>query len=136
MFFSALDRTRRGVVACVFDTTDRVQHMFFAQKDKGGPYSKIIEDLYRRADELVGKMAKYVDSETVLFVLSDHGFASFERGCDLNAWLRDNGYLVLKAGCDGRRAICGTSIGAARAPTRSGWPACTSTRRAAKRRAS
>ena len=36
MFFSALDRTRRGVVACVFDTTDRVQHMFFAQKDGGG----------------------------------------------------------------------------------------------------
>jgi predicted AlkP superfamily phosphohydrolase/phosphomutase len=103
MFLSALDRTRRGVVACVFDTTDRVQHMFFAQKDKGGPYSKTIEDLYRRADELVGKAAKYVDNETVLFVLSDHGFASFERGCDLNAWLRDNGYLVLKEGCTGAK---------------------------------
>jgi predicted AlkP superfamily phosphohydrolase/phosphomutase len=103
MFLSALDRTRRGVVACVFDTTDRVQHMFFAQKDKGGPYSKTIEDLYRRADELVGKVAKYVDNQTVLFVLSDHGFASFERGCDLNAWLRDNGYLVLKDGCTGEK---------------------------------
>src|SRR5215467_5771501 len=103
MFLSALDRTRRGVVACVFDTTDRVQHMFFAQKDKGGPYSRTIEDLYRRADELVGKVSKYVDNETVLFVLSDHGFASFERGCDLNAWLRDNGYLVLKEGCTGAK---------------------------------
>jgi predicted AlkP superfamily phosphohydrolase/phosphomutase len=103
MFLSALDRTRRGVVACVFDTTDRVQHMFFAQKDKGGPYSKTIEDLYRKADVLVGKMSKYVDSETVLFVLSDHGFASFERGCDLNAWLRDNGYLFLKPGCTGEK---------------------------------
>ena len=103
MFLSALDRTRRGVVACVFDTTDRVQHMFFAQKDKGGPYSKTIEELYQRADVLVGKMAKYVDSETVLIVLSDHGFASFERGCDLNAWLRDNGYLFLKPGCTGEK---------------------------------
>lgn len=103
MFLSALDRTRRGVVACVFDTTDRVQHMFFAQKDKGGPYSKTIEELYQRADELVGKMAKYVDSETVLIVLSDHGFASFERGCDLNSWLRDNGYLFLKPGCTGEK---------------------------------
>src|SRR5215471_14701811 len=103
MFLSALDRTRRGVVACVFDTTDRVQHMFFAQKDKGGPYSRTIEDLYRRADGLVGKVSKYVDNETVLFVLSDHGFASFERGCDLNAWLRDNGYLVLKEGCTGAK---------------------------------
>ena len=54
MFFSALERTRRGVVACVFDTTDRVQHMFFAQKDRGGEYSRVIEDLYCRADELVG----------------------------------------------------------------------------------
>ena len=103
MFLSALDRTRRGVVACVFDTTDRVQHMFFAQKDKGGPYSKTIEELYQRADVLVGKMAKYVDSETVLIVLSDHGFASFERGCDLNSWLRDNGYLFLKPGCTGEK---------------------------------
>ena len=77
--------------------------MFFAQKDKGGPYSKTIEELYQRADVLVVKMAKYVDSETVLIVLSDHGFASFERGCDLNAWLRDQGYLVLKPGCSGEK---------------------------------
>jgi len=103
MFFSALDRTRRGVVACVFDTTDRVQHMFFAQKDRGGPHGKVIEELYQRADALVGKALQYVDEQTVLFVLSDHGFASFERGCDLNAWLRENGYLALKDGATGDR---------------------------------
>jgi predicted AlkP superfamily phosphohydrolase/phosphomutase len=101
MFFSALDRTRRGVVACVFDTTDRVQHMFFAQKDRGGQYSDTIEDLYRRADQLVGETMKYVDDGTVLMVLSDHGFASFERGVDLNAWLLANGYLALKPGATG-----------------------------------
>ena len=33
MFFSALERTRHGVVACVFDTTDRVQHMFYRYMD-------------------------------------------------------------------------------------------------------
>src|SRR5260370_27851207 len=102
MFFSALDRTRRGVVACVFDTTDRVQHMFFAQKDGGGPYGRVIEDLYCRADELVGRAMTHVDADTVLFVLSDHGFTSFERGVDLNAWLLQNGYLTLKAGADGK----------------------------------
>jgi predicted AlkP superfamily phosphohydrolase/phosphomutase len=103
MFFSALDRTRRGVVACVFDTTDRVQHMFFKQMDRGGPYSRTIEDLYCRADELVGKAMKYVDDQTVIFVLSDHGFASFERGADMNAWLLQNGYLVLNPGATGAR---------------------------------
>jgi predicted AlkP superfamily phosphohydrolase/phosphomutase len=100
-FFSALDRTRRGVVACVFDTTDRVQHMFFAQKDGGGPYSRVIEELYMRADTLVGKTLAHVDEETVLFVLSDHGFARFERGADLNAWLLQNGYLTLQPGATG-----------------------------------
>ncbi len=105
MFLSALERTGRGVVACVFDTTDRVQHMFFAQKDRGGPYSRTIEDLYQRADRLVGSTMQYVDENTVLLVLSDHGFASFERGCDLNAWLLQNGYLVLKEGADGRRYL-------------------------------
>src|SRR5260221_7980508 len=29
MFFDALSKTRRGAVVCVFDITDRVQHMFF-----------------------------------------------------------------------------------------------------------
>ncbi|HJZ99491.1 MAG TPA: alkaline phosphatase family protein [Candidatus Solibacter sp.] len=101
MFLSALERTRRGVVACVFDTTDRVQHMFFAQKDKDGRHGRTIEELYRRADELVGEAQKYVDEETVLMVLSDHGFTSFERGVDLNAWLLENGYLAVKEDASG-----------------------------------
>src|SRR5674476_1679812 len=54
-----------------------------------------------RADTLVGKTLAHVDEETVLFVLSDHGFASFERGADLNAWLRQNGYLALQPGATG-----------------------------------
>jgi predicted AlkP superfamily phosphohydrolase/phosphomutase len=101
MFLSALERTRRGVVACVFDTTDRVQHMFFAQKDKDERHGRTIEELYRRADELVGEAQRYVDEETVLMVLSDHGFTSFERGVDLNAWLLENGYLAVKDGASG-----------------------------------
>jgi predicted AlkP superfamily phosphohydrolase/phosphomutase len=101
MFFSALERTRRGVVACVFDTTDRVQHMFFRHLDRVGAFAGTIEELYRRADELVGKTLAYVDEDTVLFVLSDHGFTSFERGVNLNTWLRENGYLALKEGASG-----------------------------------
>jgi predicted AlkP superfamily phosphohydrolase/phosphomutase len=96
MFFSALDHSRRGVVACVFDTPDRIQHMFFRQLgDDGG---QVIEDLYRRMDRLVEKTLAYVDSETVLVVLSDHGFAAFRRGVDMNAWLRQNGFLALREG--------------------------------------
>jgi len=36
----------------------------------------------------------------VLMVISDHGFSSFRRGVNLNSWLRQEGYLVLKEGAD------------------------------------
>jgi len=96
MFFSALERTRRGVVACVFDTTDRVQHMFYRHLDAGD--GKVIEALYRDMDRMVGETWKFVDQDTALFVLSDHGFCSFRRGVNLNSWLLQNGYLALLDG--------------------------------------
>jgi predicted AlkP superfamily phosphohydrolase/phosphomutase len=102
MFFSALDRTPRGVVACVFDTTDRVQHMFFRHMGKDGAHSRVIEELYCRVDALVGKTMPYVDAKTALVVLSDHGFTAFERGVNMNAWLHQNGYLAVKDDAQGR----------------------------------
>jgi len=106
MFFSALERTERGVVTCVFDASDRVQHMFYRYLDprSGGPqddaqngkYRHAIEDLYSRMDTLVGRTFEYMDEESVLFVLSDHGFCSFRRGVNLNSWLNRNGYLALQ----------------------------------------
>jgi predicted AlkP superfamily phosphohydrolase/phosphomutase len=104
MFFSALDRTRRGVVACVFDTTDRVQHMFYRYLDpkhRGfgkSRHADVIENLYRDMDRVVGRTLRYADQNTALFVLSDHGFCSFRRGVNLNAWLHQNGYLALREG--------------------------------------
>ena len=102
MFRNALEKTRRGAVACVFDTSDRVQHMFyrFLHDESGatGGYTRAIEDLYQRMDKLVGVALEHVDKDTVIFVLSDHGFCSFRRGLNLNSWLRDNGYLVLENG--------------------------------------
>jgi predicted AlkP superfamily phosphohydrolase/phosphomutase len=47
-------------------------------------------------DDLVGKtMAKCRDKNTLLMVISDHGFGPFRRGVDLNRWLEENGYLTL-----------------------------------------
>jgi predicted AlkP superfamily phosphohydrolase/phosphomutase len=100
-FREALDKTRRGVVACVFDTSDRVQHMFYRYLDgrgEGGRYTGTIQKLYERMDTLVGDTMRQVDDDTVLFVLSDHGFCSFRRGVNLNTWLLENGYLFLKEG--------------------------------------
>lgn len=98
MFRNALEKTPRGVVACVFDTSDRLQHMFFRHLDGEGRYARTIEELYRRMDDLVGLAATHADAGSLLFVLSDHGFCSFRRGVNLNTWLRENGYLTLKDG--------------------------------------
>ena len=107
MFFDALDKTRDGLCACVFDTTDRVQHMFWRYLEEDHPASRgipkeqrpnVIEDLYTRMDRLIGRVLKQIDESTLLLVISDHGFKSFARGVNLNAWLHQNGYLALKSG--------------------------------------
>lgn len=113
MFLDALEKTGRGVCICVFDITDRVQHMFWRYLEKGHPAAgatagapqrrDAIEEMYRRMDDLVGRVLKQVDDKTLVLVISDHGFQSFARGVNLNRWLLDNGYLALKDGASGRR---------------------------------
>ena len=110
MFFVALDRLRRGTLTCVFDGVDRIQHMFWRYIDKGHPaargaggngHADAIEKIYRHSDELVGKVMARLRRDDVLMVVSDHGFASFRRGVNLNAWLLSKGWLALKEGGDG-----------------------------------
>jgi predicted AlkP superfamily phosphohydrolase/phosphomutase len=107
MFWNALSKTPRGMVAIVFETTDSIQHMFFRYLDKAHPALKaaparmsaaVIEELYKKMDDLVGRVAATLDEKSVLFVMSDHGFKSFRRGVNLNSWLHQNGYLTLVEG--------------------------------------
>lgn len=107
MFENALAKTPRGVVVIVFETTDSIQHMFFRYLDKTHPALKaaparmssaVIEDLYRKMDGLVGRVAAGLGPKGALFVMSDHGFKSFRRGVNLNSWLHQNGYLALAPG--------------------------------------
>ncbi len=101
MFFDALSKTRSGSVVCVFDITDRVQHMFFRfhKDDHWGAsvaderYTHVLRDLYVQMDELVGRVMKEIDEKSVLMVLSDHGFKPFRRAVELNRWLQQNGFL-------------------------------------------
>lgn len=107
MFLDALKTTSRGVVACVFDTSDRVQHMFHRHIDTSDAHAKVIEEMYQRMDRLVGETLPFVTKDTALYVLSDHGFTSFKRGVNLNSWLHQNGYLALKEGATGETVYFG-----------------------------
>ena len=110
MFFVALDRLRKGTLTCVFDGVDRIQHMFWRYFEKGHPaarsasgseHADAIEKVYRHSDDLVGKVMARLRRDDMLMVVSDHGFASFRRGVNLNAWLLSKGWLALKEGGDG-----------------------------------
>ena len=111
MFFEALKKTDRGLCACVFDASDRIQHMFpRTERDQPPPQgsgapgtSEVrgqhpLDEMYGRMDEFIGRVVKQLGKQDVLMVISDHGFTVFERGVNLNAWLKEAGYLVLKTG--------------------------------------
>ncbi len=105
MFFDAIDRTKEGLCVCVFDASDRIQHMFWRYLDDQHPapredpaFAKVIPEMYQRMDELVGRVTQKLASEDILIVLSDHGFTSFRRCLNINTWLMQEGYLVLKEG--------------------------------------
>jgi len=109
MFFTSLSKLRKGSLTCVFDATDRIQHMYWRYIEKGHPADDgspsdcrdAIEEIYVRNDKIVGELLEKIGPDDLLMVLSDHGFTSFRRGVNLNRWLLDNGYLHLKDGTDG-----------------------------------
>lgn len=112
MLFHDLNKIRDGVVVCVFDSTDRVQHMFMRYLDETHPavqgrdiarYRGVMEDLYARMDAMVGRVMERLGPRDVLMVMSDHGFKQFRRGVNVNSWLYREGYLALKEGATASR---------------------------------
>ncbi|MEI7836181.1 MAG: alkaline phosphatase family protein, partial [Planctomycetota bacterium] len=122
MFFDSLDKVRRGLCVCVFDGTDRIQHTFWRDPSPAsesqarlGPHPQV-EALYRRMDDLVARtVAQCNDEDTVLMIISDHGFNSFRRGVDLNCWLEANGYLKVTDGRRQEKYLAGVDWSATRA---------------------
>ena len=105
MLWHELGRFSEGLLAFVFDTTDRIQHVFWRTRDPEHPaydeafarrYGTVIEDYYRRMDGILARVLESADEKTVVIVLSDHGFTSFRRAVHLNTWLVQNGLMALK----------------------------------------
>ncbi|MBN2712167.1 MAG: alkaline phosphatase family protein [Planctomycetes bacterium] len=75
----------------IFTPTDQIQHVFRAGTERG---DKALADAYREVDEFVGEVSdKFVDQDTTLIILSDHGFHGFDRAVNINTWLWQNGYI-------------------------------------------
>ena len=104
MLWYEMDKFKEGLIASAFFSTDRVQHMFWATRDTEHPlyekeyaekYGHVIDDYYRKMDDILGKVMKRVDNETAVMVFSDHGFSTFRRAVHINSWLVENGYMKL-----------------------------------------
>jgi predicted AlkP superfamily phosphohydrolase/phosphomutase len=89
----------------VFYFPDRVSHILWRLFDAGHPLYDATEaarfgggilESYRQMDDLVGRARELLRPDDVLLVLSDHGFSSWRRGINYNAWLHQNGFLALR----------------------------------------
>jgi hypothetical protein len=97
MFLRALETRADDLLVCVFDTPDRIQHMFWRQHRDPNP-SDVIEQMMIEVDDLLGQTMSRLSPETLLLVISDHGFTHYDRSVNLNAWLHQHGYLHLLPG--------------------------------------
>jgi len=102
--FGRMVKTDWDVLVAVFMASDRAQHLLWRHIDPEHPaynpeeaarYKDGILDVYKALDEWVGLTRKTLPPETALFIISDHGFAPFRKGVNLNRWLLEEGYLVL-----------------------------------------
>lgn len=115
---AALERDDWRVLMNVESTPDRVQHMMYRYFDREHPkfvqaeadkritwfgrditYADAIPQIYRQMDQLIGEvLEKEVKPGDTLIVCADHGFQSFRRQFQVNNWLAQEGYLVLRDG--------------------------------------
>ncbi|MFQ5430044.1 MAG: alkaline phosphatase family protein [Phycisphaerae bacterium] len=99
----ALDRFEDGLLFFYFSSTDLQAHMFWWDSQEKHPvrvpeaarkYMAVVEDVYVKMDEALGRCMDKLGEDATIIVMSDHGFCNFRRGVSLNTWLRDEGYLV------------------------------------------
>jgi len=115
MGLSVLEKEKPNLFFEVFSETDRVQHMFWHFIDKTHPmydrsqdekYGDSIMQVYKWMDDFLGEVrSRFEDENTLLMVLSDHGFSSFRKGININTWLVENGFMKLQGQDDPRYSL-------------------------------
>lgn len=98
-----LNKKDSGLMMIVFDEFDRLNHILYSEEvvvennqiKSVGPN---IEKIYIEKDRMIGELLEKINNDTALMIMSDHGFKHFTKAVNLNKWLYDNGYLVLKNG--------------------------------------
>jgi len=88
-----------------FSSLDLNSHMFWRLIDPQHPeydaalaaqFGSALPEFYQQIDQVLGEVLQRMDDHTTLLVLSDHGFAPYNRSFNLNTWLLKHGYITLK----------------------------------------
>lgn len=114
-----MDNEEGGLLFFYYSSVDLTSHMMWRLTDPKHPYydeelashdsswyshregstwKDTIHDVILRMDPVLGEIQERIGPDAGLVVMSDHGFAPYRRKFDLNSWLVDEGYLVLKEG--------------------------------------
>jgi len=103
---SLLDNWDGGFLFSYFGSVDQTSHVMWGLTldpehpayvaDSHDPYRDVVPALYEEFDALVGYTLDRISDDTLLVVMSDHGFGSWRRTFHLNTWLYENGYMALQ----------------------------------------
>jgi predicted AlkP superfamily phosphohydrolase/phosphomutase len=89
LFRYELDRFQSGLLFYYFSSVDQNSHMLW------GKYENDLLPIYQAVDTAIGEAIQKAGTTTKLLVISDHGFARFDRAVNLNTFLMQNGFLTL-----------------------------------------
>ena len=95
---------RPDLFCIVLVAVDRVQHALWGQMDHptegyrktDWKYSQSVFETYLQVDGYLGRILNALDNETVLIVMSDHGFGSLKKDVYLNRFLIKKGFMKIK----------------------------------------
>lgn len=103
-YLHQLERFQEGFFFFYFSSIDQNSHMLWRTMDPTHPlYNPNASDevkggllyFYKKMDWALDQALAKLDSNTDLFIVSDHGFAPFTREFHLSTWLVKEGFTVL-----------------------------------------
>jgi len=93
------------VLFLVFSVTDWMHHIFWRHVDESHPlydprtspeYKEKFIEFWKRIGEIIGNILQMIPENTIIFLVSDHGFGPNDQTFNLAKWLLMKGYLVKK----------------------------------------
>ena len=106
IFDSEFPKFKKGVFFFYFSSLDLNSHMLWRLIDPHHPEydaartaanGSALAEFYQQIDQVLGEVMQRMDDRTTLLVLSDHGFAPYNRSFNLNTWLLSHGYVTMKS---------------------------------------